>query len=224
MSIENPVDQSAELEAEPTELQLLKEKAKVMGITHSPNIGVEKLKAMIEAKKQEIDGSASTAIANTQAESGSKINALTGQPVEEEFVSTAVAVEGSTAPVGKVKSLRAHLIETQTALVRLRITNMDPKKKNVPGEIFTVANEYIGTVRKYVPFGEQTDGGYHVPYCIYEFMKGRTFLDIQEKKGKNGPEIKQRWVREFALEVLDPLTDAELARLAQTQAARGDLD
>lgn len=220
MSTENPLDQSAENEVEPTEIQLLKEKAKAMGISHSPNIGVEKLRAMIEAKKAEVSAATSGTVATTDEP---RVNALTGT----EDLPTAnsegiVAVSGDTSK--KTKSLRQHLLDTQTALVRLRITNMDPKKKNVPGEILTVANEYIGTIRKYVPFGEQTDGGFHVPFCLYQMMKERTFLEITEKKGKNGPEIKQRWVREFALEVLEPLTDKEIARLAQTQAARGDLD
>lgn len=214
MSNENPLVQSDD--TEPTEIQLLKEKAKVMGVSHSPNIGVEKLKALIEQKKAEIDGTASKTDPDAP-----RVNALTSTTEEPTSGEAGTVAE---VPQGKVLTLRQHLLNTQTALVRLRITNMDPKKKNVPGEIFTVANEYIGTIRKYVPFGEQTDGGYHVPMCIYEMMKSRQFLDIQEKKGKNGPEIKQRWVREFALEVLDPLTDAELARLAQTQAARGDLD
>lgn len=113
----------------------------------------------------------------------------------------------------------------QTRLIRVRIQNLDPKKKDLPGEIITVANEYMGTVRKFVPFGEVTDNGYHIPYCIYEFLKERKFINITTRKGKNGlPDIRATEAREFSIEVLPPLTEAELAQLAQAQIAAGSLN
>lgn len=118
----------------------------------------------------------------------------------------------------KAKNLRQHLIERQMKLVRLRIVNMDPKKKNLPGEIFTVANEYLGTVKKYVPYGEAAQS-YHVPFCIYNQLRARQFLDIRITKKAGREHIEQRWVREFALEVLPQLTPAEIAKLATKQAA-----
>ena len=110
-------------------------------------------------------------------------------------------------------------------LVRLRITNLDPKKKDLPGEILTVGNEYLGTVRKFVPFGEATDNGYHVPYCLYELMRDRKFLSIKTRKGPKGQTIvEQQMVREFALEILPPLTEAELARLSAAQLSAGGVE
>jgi hypothetical protein len=107
-------------------------------------------------------------------------------------------------------------------LVRLRITNMDPKKKELPGEIYTVANDVIGTIRKYVPFGEKTDEGYHVPYILYQMLKGRKFLSIRTVRGANGSErVEHTYANEFALEVLEPLTQDELNKLAAAQAAAG---
>jgi hypothetical protein len=108
-------------------------------------------------------------------------------------------------------------------LVRLRITNLDPKKKDLPGEIITVANRYLGTVRKYIPFGEVTDNGYHVPYCIYTELQSRQFLNIRtikdQRTGTN--RIETTLAREFALEILPPLTKEELDRLATSQIAAG---
>ena len=108
-------------------------------------------------------------------------------------------------------------------LVRLRITNMDPKKKDLPGEILTVANDYLGTVRKFIPFGEVTDNGYHVPYCLYMMMKERRFLNIRTTKKNGQIQVSSGWATEFAFEELPPLTQHELDRLAAAQAAAGGI-
>jgi len=111
-------------------------------------------------------------------------------------------------------------------LVRLRIQNLDPKKKDLPGEIFTVANEYLGTVKKFVPYGEVTEEGYHVPYCIYRMMDARKFLNIRTVKDRRtGIErVESTWAKEFALEVLPQLTAKELAELANAQKAAGSFN
>ena len=111
-------------------------------------------------------------------------------------------------------------------LIRLRITCLNPNKKDIPGEIITVANKYMGTVRKYVPFGEKTDNGYHVPYCIYKFLKAKKFLSIRSYRDRMTNRMVQehRLVPEFALEVMTPLTDKELADLAKAQLAAGSID
>lgn len=191
----------------PTEIEMLKQKATLMGITYSNNIGVDSLKAKIKEKEDALNGPAPS--------------------LDKAEDAVAAPVNPMADPVhkGKTPTLRAFLLAEQTKLVRLRITNMDPKKADLPGEILTVANEYIGTISKYVPFGEQTENGYHVPYCLYEMLKSRQFLQIKVIKRPGGRlETKTQWVREFALEVLPDLTKAEIARLAATQAARGDSD
>lgn len=192
------------------ELALLKQRATMMGVSFSNNIGIETLKERIAAKQSELDGSAQP-----------QTNALAETPMS----SSQGEGLGSPAPV-KQLTLRQYLHKKSMKLVRLRIVNLDPKKKDMPGDFFTVANEYLGTVTKYVPFGEVTDNGYHVPYCIYKLLKSKKFLNIRTYTDrKNGNEIKveQRWANEFALEVLDPLTEHELAQLAVAQAAHGNI-
>ncbi len=121
--------------------------------------------------------------------------------------------------------VRKKLLEENMRLIRIRVACLDPKKKEIPGEIFTTGNRFIGTVKKYVPFGEATDEGYHVPYCIYKMMKARKFLQMTNKRDrKTGVNItKTRYVPEFALEVLPPLTEDQLAKLAVEQQASGRL-
>lgn len=197
-----------------TELQMLKQRADIMGITYSNNIGVDALRAKIQAK-MDGDNTATTVTETAQEDAATtKVNALTGSS------------ESSAPQKKKQKSARQILMDDAMRLIRVRITNLDPKKADLPGEIFTVANDYIGTVRKYVPFGEATDEGYHIPHCIYEMMKSREFLQIKTKTHPVTKEItvSQRWVREFGLEVLPPLTQEELATLAAAQTASGRLN
>lgn len=185
--------------AMPSELEVLKQRATLMNIKFSNNISVEKLREKIEA---------------AQAKD------------EPEVKESAVNPLGEKQEAGvKKMTLGQKIRAEQTRLIRVRIQNLDPKKKDLPGEIITVANEYMGTVRKFVPFGEVTDNGYHIPYCIYEFLKDRKFINITTRKGKNGlPDIRATEAREFSIEVLPPLTEAELAQLAQAQIAAGSLN
>lgn len=192
-------EQIAQSEAQ--ELEVLKNRARTMGITFSNNIGVEKLREKVQNK---LDG------IKEQEEPVAQTNALTGE---------------TPTPKQSVASLRQQLQKDQLKLVRLRITNLDPKKKDLQGEIFTVANDFIGTIRKFVPFGEFTDEGYHVPYIIYKMMEDRKFLNIRTFKDRRTGHIRTEttWVKEFALEVLPQMTEKELKQLATNQAAAGSV-
>lgn len=122
--------------------------------------------------------------------------------------------------------IREELLNTQLRLVRCRITNMDPKKKDLPGEIFTVANEYIGTVRKFIPYGEATDEGYHIPFCLYTELEAKRFQNIRTVRDRRTgqTQIKTSWDKEFAIEVLPQLTQKELDELAAAQLATGSVE
>jgi hypothetical protein len=200
-------DTDQQVSTEPTdlareELRLLKQRATMMGITFSNNIGIESLKAKIEAK-------------------------MSGNPMPQEPSEPAVNPLAQAAEIkAETRSLRQMVYDKNMHLVRLRIQNLDPKKKDLPGEILTVANQVLGTVSKYVPYNEVSDGGYHVPYCIYKMMLRRQFQNITVTKDpRTGRErIKYSMAKEFALEVLPPLTPAEIKNLAQAQLAAGSLD
>jgi len=219
-------DTPENLAPQPSELDMLKARAKLMGIEHSNNISVETLKAKIDAKlkgepeKQE-------APAQNQA-SQAQPNPLenvspAGRNMDVETAKELVKPVEPEAPKRQL-SLRQHLIETEMKLVRCRITCLDPKKKDLPGEILTVGNEYLGTVRKFVPFGEHTDDGYHIPHCIYTMMRDRKFVSIQTKKIGGKEQIISRDAAEFAIEVLEPLTKQQLHDLAVAQIAAGTVE
>lgn len=179
------------------EMTILKQRATMMGIKFSNNIGLEALRKKVADAQEGI----------TEQEQP-EVNPLATTTVQEDKLSMAQRIR----------------LEN-TRLVRVRIQNLDPKKKDLPGEILTVANDYMGTVRKFVPYGEATDNGYHIPYCLYKLLKSRKFLHVSVKKGRNGKErVEQQWVREFAIELLPQLTEEELKQLGQAQLAAGSLN
>ena len=187
------------------ELVLLKERAKQMGIPFSNNISLETLRKRISDKMEGKDVPEVNPLAGD-----AEIAAITSAPAKLDAKQNALA-------------LRKMMQREQMKLVRVRITNMDPKKKDLPGEIWTVSNEYLGNVRKMIPYGEQTDEGFHIPYCLFRLLQSKRFLHIRTVKDRvTGVERQDKqWVKEFSLDVLPDLTKEELARLAAAQAAAG---
>ena len=176
--------------SETNELDLLKARAAQMGIKHSPNIGIETL-------KQKID---------------EVLNGGSNDSIEEEE--------------GRVLSKREYLNQYRNTLrkealklVRIRVTDLDPKKKDLPGEILCCANEFIGSVKRYVPYNGEP---WHVEQCILNMMRDKEFLNIKTTKGKNDAvQVDKKWVKEYAIEILPELSKEELTKLAAAQAAAG---
>ena len=201
------------------ELDVLKQRARMMGVEFSNNIGVETLRERIRAKAEE--QSNATAAPAPALFDPALIPAAIQQASFQANTGGGPALGIEPKPA-KPLTLRQYLQREHMKLVRVRITNLDPKKKNLPGEVFTVANEFLGTVRKYIPYGEVSDEGYHVPYCIYRELESRRFLDIRtfkERANGNKIRVEQRWAKEFAIEVLPHLTPTELKQLAVAQMA-----
>ena len=172
-------------------LMALKNKAKLLGIKHSGNIGEEALREKINAK-------------------------MNGEEEEMEFTgkkAKAVAKEETDLEI------RARQRKQQMKLVRVRIANMNPSKSDLQGEIVTVGNKFLGSVKKFIPFGEATDDGYHIPFILYEELKTRMFQQISTKR-KNGQIIvTTRMVPEYNIQELPQLTRKELKVLADKQGA-----
>lgn len=107
-----------------------------------------------------------------------------------------------------------------TKLVRIRVTCMNPAKKEWEGEIFTVGNSVIGTHKRFVPFN--ADEGWHVPQIMLDMIKNRECQVFITEKSKHGVSVRRgKLIKEFAVEVLPPLTEEELKDLAQRQAMAG---
>ena len=108
-------------------------------------------------------------------------------------------------------------------LVRIRVTCMNPDKKDWQGEIFTVRNSKVSELKKYVPFN--IEAGWHVPVMIYQMMKERKFTLHYETKNVKGERVnKHKLTPEFSIELLDPLTEEEIKELARQQAMSRSLE
>lgn len=118
---------------------------------------------------------------------------------------------------------RANQIAEFTKLIRVRVTCMDPNKKNWPGEYFTISNGVIGTIKRFVPYNNTE--GWHIEKIIYDHMKTVQRMEFKEIKGPRGMKIKKPiQVPAYAIEVLDPLTPEQLKELAHKQAVNRSIE
>jgi hypothetical protein len=219
----------------PNELQMLKDRAKMMGIQFSGNIGLDALKAKVTAR---MEGEPDEAEVQTENVNENPFgSSVSNQPALDKMSEMPKPVvhmsksmlnplngdRGGFTP-GVKMSFREQQLKDAMRLVRCRIVNMDPKKKDLDGEILTVGNRYIGTVKKFIPYGEATDDGYHIPKVLYDELEDRKFLHIQVTKDKvtKMQKVVTSYVKEFSIEVLPQLTPTDLAKLAAAQAAAGN--
>ena len=191
-----------ELEVKVDELTELKKRADLMGIEYHPKISVEKLRARIKAQLSD--------------------EAYVDVPDDDEVIAATSAKRELKFKPETQAEIAERLRKEAQRLVRVRITCMNPNKKDWDGEIFTVSNSVVGTLRKYVPFN--AEDGWHIPSMMLDFLRDKQFVQHYVEK-KNGQEInRHKLVKEFAIEVLEPLTQEELKELAQRQAMARSVD
>lgn len=169
----------------PTELDELKERADVLGLKYRKDITLETLKAKVAEQLAE-------------KEAGNDKGAGE-EPAQKE-----------TAGSKKVSQTR-----TANELVRVRITCMDPSKREYDGDIFCAGNRFVGTFKKYVPF----DTEWHVPRIILNMIKRKkcqVFVSKRDSRGR--PKRESKLIKAYNVEILDPLTKDEIKELAQRQA------
>lgn len=120
-------------------------------------------------------------------------------------------------------AMRIRLRNEAAKLIRIRLTCMNPNKKDWDGEFITAGNSVVGSFTKFVPFN--ADEGWHVPHIIYEQLRDRecqVFTSVRDSKGNASS--RGRLIKEFAIELLTPLTQEELAELARRQAMAHSID
>jgi len=104
------------------------------------------------------------------------------------------------------------------ALIRIRIQNMNPTKKDWNGEFISVGSAKLGTFKKFIPFNSGEP--YHVPRIIYNEMKAKKcsqFYNVVDPRTRQKTR-KSKQINEYVIEELDPLTPQELKELALKQA------
>lgn len=122
-------------------------------------------------------------------------------------------------------ALYTELRRNAEKLTRIRVTCMNPQKAGMDGEIIVAGNRVIGTHKKFVPYGEKGAAGWHVTQPILKALKRKKYLQIRTKTNQRGQiDYETRWVPEYAVEILPPLTKAEMDRLGSAQLASGIMD
>lgn len=178
------------------ELSALKDRADLMGLSYHPSIGLEKLRTKVQ-------------------------EALSDVPPKVEAV--VVPPSLSLPHIESAEEFRGRKRKEASELVRIRLSCMNPNKKDWAGEIITTGNSVVGTFAKYVPFA--AEDGWHVPRIIYEQLaerKCQIFVSTRDSKGNTTR--KGKLIREFAIEILAPLSIEELKELAQRQALANAID
>jgi hypothetical protein len=177
----------------PDELTSLKARADQLGMSYHPSIKLEKLRDKINAK-------------------------LEGEAEESDEPAVAAVPKDETQ-----SALRLRKRKEASELVRIRVTCMNPAKKEWDGEIIMAGNSAIGTLKKYVLFN--AEDGWHVPRIIYNQLVERKCQIFVAGKDSRGYKTRQgKIIREFAIEILPQLTAAELRELAQRQAMAQAID
>ena len=177
----------------PDELTALKARAELLGVKFHPSISLEKLRDKVNA------------------------SVTANETPEPEVKVEAVATEET------VTQRRLRKRKEANELLRIRVTCMNPAKKEWEGELFTAGNSLVGSFTKFVPF--DTEDGWHVPRIIYEQIVQRqcqVFTTVRDARGNSSR--KGKLIREFAIEVMPQLTEKELNELARRQAMTKSVD
>lgn len=184
------------------ELAALKTKADTIGLTYHPSISSAKLSAKIKAHLEADAKPADTPVADAPA--------------------NATAEDAPLSKSGKIKAMK----DKALALVRVNIVCMNPAKREWDGEIFAVGNANLPTQKKFIPFN--TTDGYHIPKIMFDALKARKCPVFYNERLKTAFGVqtvrRMKYIPEFNIVELPPLTPAELKELARQQAAAAGLE
>lgn len=215
------------------EIETLKTRAEKLGIAVDGRWGVEKLREVVNAavagEKVPAQEPIQAVAAVTTTEVVSPVAPAAAKPVEEEIKSPVEitkmpslsdALTASQAPVSTEPETegqkRNRLRREAMALVRVRVSCMDPQKKNLKGELICVSNRNFGSIQRFIPFNRE----WHIEKVLYDVLQEKEYMVFdREKTGRAGIEVvTPRNVPAFNIQVLPPLTKGELKDLAQRQA------
>lgn len=129
----------------------------------------------------------------------------------------------------KENNVAANQFKDMRALVRIQINVLNPAKQNWTGEIFTVGNDVIPHMTRFIPYNA-VNGIWHVERMFVEMLKSRKYQRMVEHSGsRNDPSKygvdyhRNQLVPEFSIIELPPLTEQELQDLGANQAANGSI-
>lgn len=203
--------------AVPDPLESLKAKADKMGIKYHPSIGLDALRNKINEKLAGNEESTEEVVSEAP-----KVAAPAVDPDAPKLTPEVIAEKKENVILTPAEK-RLQAKAEATRLVRVRLSCMNPNKKAWEGEIITVSNGLVGSMKKYIPFNNEE--GWHIPYMMFLHLKDRECqIFVQKRNGRGQKVMQPKLIKEFAIELLPDLTEGELKDLAQRQAVAGSLD
>jgi len=216
---------------ESTSIEALRKLAKDMEVPYSGNTGLETLRNKIVARLNQF---VSSSPENEKQFNEPNLSLESDEDFEPIQVNKPVKVSKPKVDLLTLDpttiedvSFRRQVIRAQALrLVRVKIQNLDPGDSVLSGAIISLQNKYTGKVAKYIPYGEESENGYHIPWMIYEHLKQWKFpLRKEQKGGQFGVKTyKTVMVNKFSMDILPPLSLDELKELANHQRASQSLD
>lgn len=222
---EESQDDAAALAA--AELEGLKARATAMGLPFHPAISAPRLREKIQAHLAAENNPAHPAgmpaaapVVAAPVPAGAQLDPAVPAPLASGRVAAIENEDTGTTKYALAETpneKRRRIKRNAEELIRVRVTCMNPAKKDWSGEIFTVGNSAVGTIKKFVPFNAEE--GWHVPRMILEMMEQRVCQIFVNKKTSHGVTVKEgKQIREFNIERLHPLDEEALEELARRQA------
>lgn len=214
-------------ENEKSKLELLKDEATKLGMTFHPAIGEAKLQEKIDEHYEahpedkpsnEIKGDD---LEKPNLEDGDNMQLQDSPPIPKPKPKPVVHKTELQKKAERNKRIRTEA----NALVRVNVTCMNPNKRALTAEIFTVGNKVVGTVRKLIPFN--TPEGFHVPRMILDVLEEKVCQIFVEHKlpGPGNKKTKKgKLIKEFNIQYLPKLDKEKLDDLAKRQALSGAID
>jgi len=190
-------------------LDQLQQEAKALGIKFHHRAGPKTIQNLINAyyaEQSQGDNHAENPEAKTEVtftQATAKQKALLSKPV---------------IPMTEAEYRQKMNAEAKTRvgrLLRVRIQNLNPQKKEWPGEIISVGSAKLGTFKKFIPFNGEP---YHIPQIIYDVLREKecsVFFNATDDRGRKTR--KSRLIKEYTIAILPQLTKQELADLSRKQ-------
>lgn len=192
--------EEAVTEVEPSELDALKQRAALMGIKHHPTIGLEKLRAKVNAKISE----------------DTPVNELPESQIisnKEKFIKRRTET---------LVQKKARLRKEALTLHRVTVTCLDPSKKAYPGEYISAGNAYTGEVKKFVEYN--SEDGFHLPLILINALKEKEFTHHFSQEIKGAEQGRNKQAKAYIVTMMNPLTQSEIEVIAKRQAMANNLD
>lgn len=185
---------SAELEQT---IASLKKRADLLGIKYKSNVSIATLQKLINEKLEEPTANGGEGEAGATNEGAKATSAPTKEQVAEAAYKEAMK------------------------LARVIITPMEATKAaNLESELFCAGNSVVGTVKRTIPFGVE----WHVEKILLNSIREKKYQLFTSKKNAQGVDVTtSRLVPAYSITELPPLTEEELAKLADLQIRTGAL-